>query len=121
MSGIRSQLCLACAGSRKEPIFTDQVLTRSLKWSLFAAALVAWNVTCVVSAQTFLYFTSSPGSWVGQGQTLTLSPTNSFGILVLSETGFVNVLIEGATWGNLRLGTADGSAFTPGLYQNAQN
>lgn len=72
-----------------------------------------------VSAQSILYFTSSPGSWVGRGQTLTLSSAQGDNFLVLSETGFVNVLINSATW-NLELGTADGSPFAVGTYTNAQ-
>ncbi len=46
------------------------------------------------SQSTLFYFTSSPNSWIGQGQTVFAAPTNGFYILPISgvnqyEAGFV--------------------------------
>lgn len=86
-----------------------------MKTNVIATILIAASTSLTAMAQSLVYFTSSPGSWVGQGQTMTFSPTNGNPILVLSETGFVNVLIDGGFW-DLELGTPDGSAFAVGLY-----
>jgi hypothetical protein len=96
-----------------------QVPKCAMKLNTFATVLVAVSVNLTAAAGSALYFYSSPGSWVGQGQALALSSANGDIFLVLSETGFVNVLINSATW-NLELGTADGAPFAIGTYLNAQ-
>lgn len=46
-----------------------------------------------LKAAYILYFTSSPGSWVGQGQTLTLtSPTTAFSGYYTNEVGHMKVV-----------------------------
>ncbi|KPK38103.1 MAG: hypothetical protein AMJ78_10510 [Omnitrophica WOR_2 bacterium SM23_29] len=53
--------------------------------SIFAAAvlLVALIVFPVIaSANTLLYYTSSPSSWVGHGETVTVSPSDGFDFFV---------------------------------------
>jgi hypothetical protein len=75
---------------------------------------------------TFLEFESSPGDWVGQGQTRRYTPKNgSFSVMAftLGPNSTVNRLqfsFEGSgSWWRLNLAAPGASALKPGVYENA--
>ncbi len=84
-------------------------------------ALVWLFVTETLQAEDMLYFTSAPGSWIGQGQTLTFtSPTTTFSVYRYFDQGaYTNSVHLSAGGYGLALVGPDYTLPTVGMYTGA--
>jgi hypothetical protein len=68
------------------------------------------------AATNVIYFTSTPGSWIGQGQTLTINSVSAS--RYYSQGAYTNAVILGGGGYELDLVEPNYSLPTPGLYTN---
>ncbi len=99
----------------------DRIMVRSL----LAVALL-FSAVAVARGQDILYFTSSPSSWVGQGETETMTPQNGseFSLQQYGDQGaYTNDLdfsiSDSTDWWYLNLVGPNLSLVTPGFYPDA--
>jgi hypothetical protein len=94
-----------------------------MKAILSVLVSLAWSLECTARADTLFFFTSSPTSWVGQGQTMTMSETNGYTVTVNLYGNALEAQIHTASWSDwwwVDFQPADGAPFQTGLYLNAQ-
>jgi hypothetical protein len=82
-------------------------------------------------ADTVLYYTSTPGSWVGGGETATVTPATNFGFDFLARQNFDNGVsffiddfdqnpnFQSRRWWFLDFAAPSDAALAPGLYLGA--
>lgn len=83
---------------------------------------IPFSVTTYQPGQslTGLYFRSSPGDYIGQGDTQTyLAPYNGFTLQSYSNGFLLSVTGLGGDWWYLRMTSPSGNALTPGVYEGA--
>ncbi len=98
-----------------------------LKTALLSTAIILiFGLLNLVHANTVLHFDSDPDSWVGQGESYTVTPEDGFEFDVYSpydDNGvrfrIANNEIENSLWWYLDLAPAYGEPLTVGLYNNA--
>ncbi|HEX3626434.1 MAG TPA: hypothetical protein VH280_13540 [Verrucomicrobiae bacterium] len=87
--------------------------------SLIASAGILLSVN-PLSAADILYFTSSPGSWIGQGQTLTFTDPSQFSVSRYYNQGAYTDALQFSVGGyDLFLVGPNYTAPTAGLYPDA--
>ncbi|APV50827.1 hypothetical protein BWI17_14705 [Betaproteobacteria bacterium GR16-43] len=68
-----------------------------------------------------LYFSSSPGDYVGLGQTKFYpAPPNRMSVQPYGTGAYFSFDVVGGTWWSLIIGAAGGAQLAPGTYENAQ-
>jgi hypothetical protein len=85
-------------------------------WLILVACAAAATTTPARAADIF-YFTSTPGSWIGQGQTLTLTPVTATRTFNLGA--YTNTVKFSAGGYELDLVGPNNTLVGPGFYNNA--
>jgi hypothetical protein len=99
------------------------------------SAVLAFAFVVVASGQSFadtiLYYTSTPGSWVGGGETATVTPATNFGFDFVAQQNFDNGVsffiddfahnpdFQSTRWWFLDLAAPNSMTLAPGLYLGA--
>lgn len=93
------------------------------------ATLLFLLLTSTCSAEAIFYYTSSPGSWVGQGETVYLTDSDPFnftvgrlfdnGISIMVNDYAINPITQDQRFWQLAFSGAHDEALAPGLYSDA--